>query len=215
MPAVELAVGLRARALHRRPLGAVQHAELDARLIDNAAHQPIECIDLAYEMTLAEAADGRVARHLADGLEFMRDKRCARTHACGRCGCLAAGVPASNNDDVERNSLRFHRFTICVRASLVSKRAVNRRALAAFRSPLRVFFEHKLYEIGIAFRANQLCNFHLAFWAFDEFFRWVRLDDFQLFASAIRASGVFEAALGGASRTLHRTLRFGLLGFDP
>ena len=36
-PRVELAVGLGARALHRRPLAAVEHPELDAAGIDRAA----------------------------------------------------------------------------------------------------------------------------------------------------------------------------------
>ena len=41
MPPVELAVGLRARPLHGRTLGAVQHAELNAGLVNDAAHQPV------------------------------------------------------------------------------------------------------------------------------------------------------------------------------
>ena len=101
MPAIELAVRLRARPLHGRPLGAVQHAELDARLVDHAAHQPVERIDLADEMPLAKTADRGIARHLADGFELMRDERRARAHARRRGGRLAARVPASHNDDVE------------------------------------------------------------------------------------------------------------------
>ena len=107
MQAIELAVRLGARPLHGRTLGAVQHAELDAGLVDHPAHQPVERIDLAHEMPLAEPADGRVARHLADGLELVRDERRARAHACRRRRCLAARVPASHNDDVKAIGTRL------------------------------------------------------------------------------------------------------------
>ena len=132
--AIELAVGLGARPLHGRTLGAVQHAELDAGLVDDAAHQPVERIDLAHEMPLAEAADGRVARHLADGLELVRDQRRARAHTRRRRRCLAARVPASHNDDVE-DSL-FQTFllerAICVPALPKSKRVTPGKVFAIF-----------------------------------------------------------------------------------
>ena len=35
----------------------------------DAAHQPVERIDLADQMALAEPADRRIARHGADGCE--------------------------------------------------------------------------------------------------------------------------------------------------
>eukprot|EP00964_Phaeocystis_antarctica_P032006 scaffold18107_cov57-Phaeocystis_antarctica.AAC.3 len=60
--AVQVAVRLRARPLHRRPLASVQHAEMDAGLVDHAAHQTVEGVDLAHEVALADAADRRVAR---------------------------------------------------------------------------------------------------------------------------------------------------------
>ena len=99
--AVELAIGLRARALDGGTLGAVQQAELDAGGIRHPAHQAIQRIDLAHQVTLAEPADGRVARHLADGREAMRDKRRARAHARRRSRRLAAGMAAADHDNVE------------------------------------------------------------------------------------------------------------------
>ena len=47
--AVQLAVRLRARALHRRALAPVEHAEVDARLVSAQAHQPIESVDLEQD----------------------------------------------------------------------------------------------------------------------------------------------------------------------
>ncbi len=112
--AVELAVGLGARALHGRALGAVEQPELDAGGVGDAAHQAVEGIDLAHQMALAEAADGRIAGHLADGGEGMGDERRARAHAGSRGRGFAAGMAAAHNDHVE---LRFgHRGEIRVSA---------------------------------------------------------------------------------------------------
>ena len=99
-PAVKLAVRLGARAPHRRPLAAVEHAELDAGAIDGPPHEPVEGVDLAHQMALGEAADGRVAGHLADGLAPVGQQQRARAATCRRGRGLAAGVPAAHDDDV-------------------------------------------------------------------------------------------------------------------
>jgi len=98
--AVELAVGLRPGAAHRRALAPVQHAELDARRIGDAAHHAVQRIDLAHQMALPHPANGRIAGHFADGFEIMGQKQ--RCGACA-CGCrrgLTAGVPAPDHDHV-------------------------------------------------------------------------------------------------------------------
>src|SRR6185369_11516566 len=53
--AVQLTIRLRARPPHRRTLAAVEHAELDPGPVDRPAHDPVEGIDLAHDMTLGEA----------------------------------------------------------------------------------------------------------------------------------------------------------------
>src|SRR6185312_3573145 len=58
-------------------------------------------IDFAHQVTLAEPADGRVARHLADGVEAMRKKAGARVHAGRSRSRLAAGMAAANDNHVE------------------------------------------------------------------------------------------------------------------
>ena len=98
---IKLAVGLGARAAHRRSLAAIEHPELDAAGIGDAAHEAVERIDLAHQMALAEPADGRIARHRADGREAMGDQRRPRAHAGGRGRRLTAGVAATDNDHVE------------------------------------------------------------------------------------------------------------------
>ena len=57
--AIELAIGLRARAAHGRALAQVEHAELDAGAVDGAAHDAVERIDLAHQVALAQPADRR------------------------------------------------------------------------------------------------------------------------------------------------------------
>ena len=52
---------LLARAAHGRPLASVQDTELDTSRIRDAAHEPVQRIDLADEVALADAANGRVA----------------------------------------------------------------------------------------------------------------------------------------------------------
>ena len=98
---IELAVGLGARTAHRRPLAAIEHPKLDAAGIGDAAHEAVERIDLADQVTFAEPADGGIAGHGADSGEAMGDQRRARAHAGGGSRRLTAGVAASDNDHVE------------------------------------------------------------------------------------------------------------------
>src|SRR5690606_22290316 len=98
---IELAVGLGARSAHRRPLAAVENAELDAGLVSDPAHKAIESIDLAHEVPLAKPPYRGVAAHLADGRELVGDER-RRNAEARRCrGRLAAGMPAPDDDDTE------------------------------------------------------------------------------------------------------------------
>ena len=63
---IELPVRLGAGALDSRTLAAVEDAKLDAGLVGGARHHAIQRVDLAHQMSLAKAADRRVARHFAD-----------------------------------------------------------------------------------------------------------------------------------------------------
>ena len=98
--AIELAVGLRARPAHRRALAAVQDAELDPGAVDRPAHDAVERIDLAHQMPLAEPADRRVARHLADRRPLVRQQQRARPDPRRRRRRLAPGMPAADHDNV-------------------------------------------------------------------------------------------------------------------
>ena len=97
---VEPPIGLRPRAPDRRSLAPIENAKLDAALVGDPAHQSVEGIDLADEMALAQAADGGIAGHGADGVEAMGDERSLRAHARRRGRGLAAGMPAADHDDI-------------------------------------------------------------------------------------------------------------------
>ena len=70
--------------------------------IGGSPHDPVESVDLADEMALADAADRGIAGHLADRVQPMREKQCPSAHACGRSSGFAAGMTATHDDHVVR-----------------------------------------------------------------------------------------------------------------
>jgi hypothetical protein len=99
-PPVELPVGLGAGRAHRRSLARIQRAELDAGAVGGARHGAAECVDLAHQVTLADAADRGVAAHRPERLETLREQQRARAHARGGERRLGAGMAAADDDDV-------------------------------------------------------------------------------------------------------------------
>jgi hypothetical protein len=55
-------------------------------------------------MTLAKAANSRIAGHLADPVCTHGHKRNAGAHTRSRRSCLAAGMSATNNDHIMRHA---------------------------------------------------------------------------------------------------------------
>jgi hypothetical protein len=106
---VGVLIGLGAQGLHRGALARVEHADLDERLVDDAAHGSTQRIDLAHQVPLGRAADRGVAGHQRHVLRVHRQHQRARTDACRCQRRLAAGVPRANNDDVV--SLHSHKHT--------------------------------------------------------------------------------------------------------
>ena len=98
---IEHPVCLRARGTHSRSLARVQDAELDAGLVRCFGHRPAQRVDLLDQMPLADAPDGRIARHLAECLHAVGQQQRARTHARGGKRRLGASVPATDHDYFE------------------------------------------------------------------------------------------------------------------
>src|SRR2546430_2477849 len=85
---------------HRRALAGIERAELDAGAVSRPGHGAAQRVDLAHQVSLADAADGRIATHLAQGLDALSQQQRARSHACGGEGRLGAGMTAADDDDV-------------------------------------------------------------------------------------------------------------------
>ena len=105
---VETAVRLGPGPLHRRPLGPVEHPELDARAVDGPPHDAVQGIDLAHQVALAQPADRRIAGHFADGVDAMGDEQGPGAHARGNGRGFRAGMAAADHDHVEGVSTRCH-----------------------------------------------------------------------------------------------------------
>ena len=97
---IRLFVALGSRGPYGGALAGVQASELDAGAVGVDGHLAAERIDLLDQVPLADAADRRVAGHLADGIQVHRQQQGARAHAGGGEGGLGTGVTAADDDDV-------------------------------------------------------------------------------------------------------------------
>ena len=97
---IRLLVALRAGSPDGRAFSGVQHPELESGHVRVLAHLAAEGINLAGEMALGQATDGRVAGHLADGIEIDGEQERLATHACGGERGLHAGVACSHHDHI-------------------------------------------------------------------------------------------------------------------
>ena len=98
---VKVTVGLGAGGAHCGAVAGVEHAELNSCQIGGFRHDAAEGVDLFYQMAFADAADGGVARHLANGLHALGDEQGlgANARRCQRR--FGAGVAATDNDDLK------------------------------------------------------------------------------------------------------------------
>jgi hypothetical protein len=99
--AVQPAVALRARRPDGGALPPVEHAELQRGEVGRPPHDPAERVHLPHDRPLRDAADGRIARHLADRLERARDERDARAEPRRGDGRLRSGVSGADDEHVE------------------------------------------------------------------------------------------------------------------
>ena len=94
-------VALRARRPDRRAARSIQQAELDADRIGDLAHDAAERVDFAHQVSLGDAADGRIAGHLRDQVDVQRVERGLQAHAGGGHGGLASGMAGADDHYVE------------------------------------------------------------------------------------------------------------------
>jgi hypothetical protein len=93
---------LRSRRAHGCTFRCIQGTKLDARQVDRASHRATKRVDFLRQVTLADAANCRVAAHLPKRLEAVGHEQRTGTRARGSQGGFRTGVPAANHDDVKR-----------------------------------------------------------------------------------------------------------------
>ena len=111
---IELLVALGAGAPDSRTARGIQEAELDADGIGYFAHDAAEGIDLAHEVALGHASNGRIAAHLRNQVEVHGNDGGFQAHARGSHGRFAASVPSAHHDDIvlfgERHPILFYGY---------------------------------------------------------------------------------------------------------
>ena len=105
---IRLLIALRARRPHARAALRVQHAELQPRHIRRLAHLAAQRINLPRQMPLRQSADGRVARHLPDGVQVDGQQQRLRAHARRRQRRLHPRVARADDDDIVRLRINKH-----------------------------------------------------------------------------------------------------------
>ncbi len=99
--AIDLTVGLRARALYSRAFAAIEQTELDACAVCDLPHQPVQRIDLANQMALAQTTDCGVAGHHADAIKAKRYQCGTRTHPRGGMRCIRPGMATTDHHNIK------------------------------------------------------------------------------------------------------------------
>ena len=95
---IQHAVGLRARRAHRGPFARVEDPELDAGFVRGGRHRAAQRIDLLDQVAFADAADRRVARHLPQRFDVVRQQQRRAAHARAGQRRLGAGMAAADDD---------------------------------------------------------------------------------------------------------------------
>ena len=98
---IQLAVGLRTRSAHSRALGTIEHTELNASPVNRTAHHPVQRIDFADHMPLAQTTDGRVTGHFPDAIGTVRNQCGVGPHAGSRSRGFATGMAATNHNHIK------------------------------------------------------------------------------------------------------------------
>ena len=110
LQAIECAVGLRSRGPNGGPARSVKQAKLNPGSIDKTAHDPAEGVNLSDKMTLTNAPDGWIARHLPDQVQVKRHQSSISAETCGGRCRFAAGVPTPNYNHI-KNFIEDHKLS--------------------------------------------------------------------------------------------------------
>ena len=77
---VQNPVGLCAGGAHGGTFARIQDPKLNARFVGRDCHRSAEGVHFLHQVPLADAANGRVARHLAQRFDIVREQQRRATH---------------------------------------------------------------------------------------------------------------------------------------
>ena len=86
----------------------VEDAILEHDLVRCAPHFTAERIDFKDKLSLSGTADGRIARHIRNGVIGNGEEHRPASHACSGKRCLTAGMSCADHDDVGAANKKFH-----------------------------------------------------------------------------------------------------------
>jgi hypothetical protein len=98
---VQFLIALDAEGSNRRAFTRIDDAELDAGLVGIPCHLSTQRINFLYQMSLGDASNRRIARHLRNAILVHREEQGVRTHA--RCGqrSFTAGMTSAHHNNVD------------------------------------------------------------------------------------------------------------------
>jgi len=95
-------VALCTRTPHSRAFGEVKHTELNHGLVCDDARIAAESIYLTDNLPFGNTTHGRVAGHLANGIDIHGNEERCGTHIGGGGSSLGTGMSGTNNNDIIR-----------------------------------------------------------------------------------------------------------------
>ena len=98
---IKRSVGLRAGRPYRGPLAGVERSKLDAGTIYRLCHYAAQRVYFTRQMAFTDAADSRIAAHLAQSCDALCNQQCPGARSRGSQGGFRTGVTAANYDDIE------------------------------------------------------------------------------------------------------------------
>ena len=99
-PFVQVAINLRPGGPYRRTLAGIEDTELYPAPVRSPGHDPAQGVYFLDQVAFADAADGRIARHLPQGIDTVGQQQGTHTHARGGQGSLCAGMAPADDDYV-------------------------------------------------------------------------------------------------------------------
>ncbi len=99
--AIQHAIGLRTRRAHCGALRTIQDSKLNAGFVGGGRHRAAERVDFLDQMALADAADRRIARHLTQRFQAVRQQQRLAAHARSRQRGLGSGVAAAHHNHIK------------------------------------------------------------------------------------------------------------------